>query len=164
MGRHWYDAGSYERSVTRLVSGRAAFALGADIIAGFPGETEREHTETLAYVQRLPFTYLHVFPFSLRPGTAAERLPDHVDPATVARRARELRELAAQKEASYRAQRSGGEADVIIVRGPEREGLTGDYLTVRMHDEGLPRGSRVRATLALVDGHLIARSLATLPT
>lgn len=159
MGRHWYTAASYARSVERLVEAHPVFALGADVIAGFPGETESDHQQTLALIESLPFTYLHVFPFSLRPGTAAERLPDHVEGAMAARRARELRDAATRKANQYRAARVGGEADVVVIRGPEGEGLTEDYLTVTMH-EAAPRGTRVRAMLDLVDDRLLARSLA----
>ncbi|MEP7347150.1 MAG: radical SAM protein, partial [Gemmatimonadaceae bacterium] len=66
MGRHWYTAEQYARSVERLVAAHRTFGLGADVIAGFPGESEAEHAQTLAMIEALPFTYLHVFPFSLR--------------------------------------------------------------------------------------------------
>src|SRR5690349_18640324 len=69
MGRHWYTAASYARSVERLAATRTVFGLGADIIVGFPGETRDDHRQTVDLVEQLPFTYLHVFPFSLRPGT-----------------------------------------------------------------------------------------------
>ena len=63
------------RRSSDLPARMSVFGLGADVIAGFPGETDADHAATVALVERLPFTYLHVFPFSLRPGTAAERLP-----------------------------------------------------------------------------------------
>lgn len=159
MGRHWYTASSYAAAVERVVGGRAVFGLGADLIAGFPGETERDHEATLALVERLPFTSLHVFPFSLRPGTPAERLPGRVGEPTVARRAAELRAAGARKAAAYRAARAGGEADVIVISsGGAPEGLTEDYLTVILADSTLPRRSRVRARLALDGERLVAHS------
>lgn len=153
MGRHWYTAASYGAAVEGLVRGRAVFGLGADVIAGFPGETESDHQETLTLVRSLPFTYLHVFPFSARPGTAATRLPDPVDPGTIRRRAAELREVAAERAAAYEASRVGGGADVVVVRGDRREGLTGDYLVVDV-DGAWPRGSRLNGTLQAGTGRL----------
>ncbi len=156
MGRHWYRTADYAAAVERLAARRATFALGADVIAGFPGESEDDHRRTLDFVELLPFTYLHVFPYSARPGTAAERLPDALPPEIVRRRARELRHAAAAKAAKYRASRVGGSADVIVIRGDRRTGLTGDYLDVAMADPPLPRGSRVSARLAELRGQLIA--------
>ena len=93
MGRHWYTAGSYRARLEWLAARLPVFGLGADIIAGFPGETEADHRATLALVDALPFTYLHVFPYSERPGAAAGRLPDPVAPPVVRQRASELRDL-----------------------------------------------------------------------
>lgn len=155
MGRHWYTAASYAQAVERVIAGREVFALGADVIAGFPGETESEHRATLELVQSLPFTYLHVFPYSARPGTAATRLGEPVGPADVQRRARELREAGEAKAAAYTARRAGGTADVIVVRGERSDGLTGDYLSVTMAQR-LPRGTRFRARLVAGDHALVA--------
>lgn len=171
MGRHWYTAASYAAAVERLVVGRPVFGLGADVIAGFPGETEDDHAATVALVERLPFTSLHVFPYSPRPGTAATRLPDPVDPATATRRAAELRALAEARGAAYRARRAGGAADVVVVsqgKGSDegkREGLTEDYLTVLVSDPELPRGARCPCRLrAAPDGRtLLAEPIGTDP-
>ncbi len=156
MGRHWYTAASYTGAVRRIVEHRPVFALGADVIAGFPGETVDDHRATCALIDELPFTYLHVFPFSLRPGTAAERLPGHVAAPAIRDRAAELRELANTKRSAYIASRVGGLGDVVVVRGDVREGLTEDYLEVRLGGSPLPRGHRVAARLSVADGHLVA--------
>jgi threonylcarbamoyladenosine tRNA methylthiotransferase MtaB len=157
MGRHWYTARSYACAVQRIVERRPVFALGADVIAGFPGETADDHRLTCALVEELPFTYLHVFPFSLRPGTAAERLPGHVAAPAIHDRAAELRELANTKRSAYVASRAGGLGDVVVVRGDAREGLTEDYLEVRLDGEPLPRGTRVTGRLFL-DGAILSAS------
>jgi threonylcarbamoyladenosine tRNA methylthiotransferase MtaB len=157
MGRHWYSAERYAQCVERLLSSRSVFGVGADVIVGFPGETQADHARTVALVERLPFTYLHVFPYSVRPGTAAERLAGRVQPSIVADRSRQLREIAARKSEAYRASRVGGLADVVVVRGgdtPEREGVTEDYLTV-LPTGGAPRGSRFVARL-VNDGNRLA--------
>src|ERR1019366_3664572 len=74
MGRHWYCAAGYANAATAIAIRAGTFALGADVITGFPGETNEDHAATVALVRSLPFTYLHVFPYSARPGAAAARL------------------------------------------------------------------------------------------
>ncbi len=161
MGRHWYTRATYSDAIERLAARMSILGLGADVITGFPGETAEDHAETKALVERLPFTYLHVFPYSPRPGTAAERLPHPVPAAVADVRAGELRALASRKAATYASSRAGGLADVVVIgRGTERDGLTGDYLTVRLMDAGLPRGARFTARLAQGQPFLEARSIA----
>jgi threonylcarbamoyladenosine tRNA methylthiotransferase MtaB len=162
MGRHWYTASSYARRIDALASRLPAFGLGADVIAGFPGETDDDHRATVALVEALPFTYLHVFPYSVRPGTAAERLRDRLPPPVVAERAAELRAVGVRKAAAYRQARDGGEGDVILlstVNSQGREGVTGDYLEVRVDDPTLGRGARFQARLSLRGNELIASPL-----
>ena len=147
MGRHWYKAASYATAVERIATSVSVFGLGADVIAGFPGETEDDHRCTVALAESLPFTYLHVFPYSLRPGTAAERLPGHVAASTIERRAAELRAVAERRAAAHRARRIGGDCDLVVMgTAARREGLTEDYLTVAV-DPAIPRGTRCRARL-----------------
>jgi len=155
MGRHWYSSATYALAIERLAGAMSVLGLGADVIAGFPGEREADHAATCALIERLPFTYLHVFPYSVRPGTPAERLPGRVTPAAGQRRAAELRAIAARKAAAYAAGRQGGLADVVVIGAGgngepgagERRGLTGDYLDVVLGDPTLPRGARVDAEL-----------------
>jgi len=158
MGRHWYDAARYASRARALAARCGTFALGADVIAGFPGETPEDHAATLTLVRELPFTYLHVFPYSARPGTAAARLGDEIPAAVSRQRAAELRALAEEKAAGYRASRDGGSADVVVVGdGAVREGLTEDYLSVALADQAMPRRSRFDAKLALdSEGTLVA--------
>ena len=160
MGRHWYDAARYADAVERLVDGIDAFALGADVIAGFPGETAADHAATLALIERLPFTYLHVFPYSAREGTAAVRLRGGVPGATVKRRAAELRDAGTARAALYAGRRAGGTADVVVIGdGGARTGLTGDYLSVSLLDPAVPRGARFLARLEPGTPRLVARPL-----
>ena len=153
MGRHWYSASRYARAVEATVAMAPYFACGADVIAGFPGETESEHRATLDLVRALPITYLHVFQYSERPGTAAARLADAVPPHEAARRAAELREAGERANAAYRTSRIGGQADVVVIpsRG-RREGLTEDYLAVGVADQTVPRGARLEGTLVADEG------------
>ena len=144
MGRHWYTAESYRARLEWLAERLPVFGLGADIIAGFPGETDADHCATLALVDALPFTYLHVFPYSERPGAAAGRLGEQVSPGAVRDRARELRACGEAKARAHRARRAGQRADgVVCGRGEGKlEVLTEDYLSVYLPTDqwnGRPR-------------------------
>jgi threonylcarbamoyladenosine tRNA methylthiotransferase MtaB len=149
MGRHWYTAGSYRARLEWLAERMPVLGLGADIIAGFPGETDADHRATLALVDGLPFTYLHVFPYSERPGAAAARLPQPVAPALVRDRARELRELGEAKERAYRVTRLGRRADgVVCGRGEGKvEVLTEDYLSVYLPVDAWDGRPRLEITI-----------------
>ncbi len=160
MGRSWYTSESYSRAIARVVNGSATFGLGADVIAGFPGETDDDHALTVRLVKSLPFTSLHVFPFSARAGTAAPRLPGAVPSGIIATRARELRAIAATKADEYRKSRTGGTADVVVIKcakdGAVGHGLTGDYLTVGIQDMSIVRGERFTAVLSAKGDAVIA--------
>jgi len=154
MGRHWYTAGTYARAIERLAARMPVFALGADIIAAFPGETDADHAATVALVEQLPFTYLHVFTYSPRPGTAATRLPGHVPLAAAQARSHELRHLGQKKGKEYRAARAGAMADLIVISsGLTREAMSEDFLTVRV-PASRSRGARFSARLEL-DGETL---------
>ena len=153
MGRHWYTAESYVSAIHSLVGDQHVFGLGADVISGFPGETDDDHDRTVALIERLPFSYLHVFPFSARPGTPATRLGECVPPSVVAHRAAELRAIGDAKAAAYRARRCDGAAEVVVTRGGARsEAVTEDFLTIGMH--AVPRGTRLRVRLTNHEGLL----------
>ena len=132
MGRHWYTAESYRARLEWLAARLPVLGLGADIIAGFPGETDDDHRATAALVEALPFTYLHVFPYSERPGAAAARLGAPVPPRVLHQRARELRDLGEAKARRHRAGRVGRRADgVVSGHGAGKvEVLTQDYVSV----------------------------------
>lgn len=159
MGRSWYTASQYETSIERIVSNRNVFGLGADIICGFPGETEEDHRETVALVERLPFTSLHVFPYSTRPGAVSGRLSRQVGSSDAQRRCAGLRCIAALKSAAYRASRAGGRADIVAIA--PGEGLTEDYLSVDILTPAIRRRDRFAAILAERQGRLTAIPTAT---
>src|SRR6266566_4389140 len=112
----WYRAEPYARRVELIRERLPHAAIGADVITGFPGETEDDHAATLAFIERLPFTYLHVFSFSKRPGTKAASLSNEVPGATVKRRARELRALSQAKSSAFRHSQLGRTLRVLTLR------------------------------------------------
>lgn len=144
MGRHWYTAETYRARIEWLADRLPIFSLGADVIAGFPGENDEEHQATRDFIGALPFTYLHVFPFSVRPDAAAANLAGRLPETLVRERARELRALGDDKMAAYRAVRRGGSGDGVVCgrQSGRVEVLTQDYLTVYLSShawDGRPR-------------------------
>jgi threonylcarbamoyladenosine tRNA methylthiotransferase MtaB len=153
--RRPYTAAMYRRVVERLTGAFPRLGLGADVLAGFPGETERDFAATLALVEELPFSYLHVFPYSARKGTEAAARPDRVEPATAARRAAALRALGETKSAAFRRSLAGRHEDVLVLETRDRRsgglvGLTGHYAEVVFDgpDALMRRLARVRVTEA----------------
>lgn len=146
--RRWYTARSYRRRALEIAHRLPSLGLGADLITGFPGETEDDHRATLALVEELPFTYLHVFPFSARRGTPAAELPGQVPVRVAAERSRELRELGLEKGRAYRL-RQGGRQAVGVLEGNGGWALTEDYLRVRVEGRPPGGGKVVEGRLAL---------------
>ena len=135
----WYRAEHYARRAELVREWLPDAAIGADVIAGFPGETEEDHRTTLALIDRLPITYLHVFSFSPRPGTQAAEMQDHLPGGVIARRARELRALGEEKQSAFRAAQVGGTLRVLTLHrdgedfaGPWTGALSGNYANVRV--------------------------------
>src|SRR5207245_10434431 len=116
-------------------------AIGADVIAGFPAETEADHEATLSFIDSLPFTYLHVFSDSSRPGTKAAALDSHIPGETIHRRAAELRTLGDSKAAAFRASQLGRTQRVLTLNRAARSTATSwtpatssNYPQLRIHD------------------------------
>jgi len=162
----WYRAEQYARRLEWIRSWLPDAAVGADVIAGFPGETESEHRATLEFIRGLPFTYLHVFSFSVRPGTPGASRSDQLPRKTVAQRARELRALAEGKKSAFVHSQIGKKMRVLTLlpsRGAARAGTTravsSNNLEVRV---SVPRPANqmlwVRA-VSVAEGHLEAEVL-----
>ena len=100
MGRG-YDTSFYANRITTAAKLLPDAFIAADLIAGFPGETEQEFSDTCAFVAALPLADLHVFPYSIRPGTKAAAMPGHLKPGIIKERAEQLRRLAAEKRAAF---------------------------------------------------------------
>jgi threonylcarbamoyladenosine tRNA methylthiotransferase MtaB len=131
----WYRAAHYAERIQLIRSALPDAAIGADVIAGFPGETDEDFNATFDFITRLPFTYLHVFSFSARPGTKAAGLGSPVSLAVTRDRARALRALGQQKSAAFRESQAGRTVRALtLARGGDTwtEALTGNYLKVRV--------------------------------
>lgn len=112
----WYRTEHYARRAELIRERLPHAAIGADVIAGFPGETEADHAATLEFIERLPFTYLHVFSYSRRPGTKAASLSNQAPGYVIKSRARELRALGEAKAAAFRQSQIGRSLRVLTLR------------------------------------------------
>jgi len=147
MGRA-STAAEYRTLLAFLEEHAPEAALGADLIVGFPGETEADFEATRAFVEEAPLSYVHVFSFSPRPGTraAAER---PVDEGVKKRRATALRALAKRKNLLFRRRFVGRVLDGIVVKSSAAGGevLTPNYLDVAVPAGGLEEGAAVRVRI-----------------
>jgi threonylcarbamoyladenosine tRNA methylthiotransferase MtaB len=136
MRRH-YNVASYERLIAKVMERMPECGLGSDLLVGFPGETEAHFERTLRVVERLPFSYLHVFSYSARPGTPASKYPGQVHPAATKERSRRLRELGQAKKRTF-ARRFIGRKLAILLEGKRDKprqflsGLTENYIRVHV--------------------------------
>jgi threonylcarbamoyladenosine tRNA methylthiotransferase MtaB len=137
--RRWYRAAHYARKIELIRERVSAAAIGADVITGFPGEADADHRATMDFIEALPFSYLHVFSFSMRPGTAAEKLSDEVPPHVIRQRSRELRALSEKKKSAFRAAQAGLTLRVLTLgqqgedsSGPWTAAISDNYLQLRV--------------------------------
>lgn len=112
-------------------------ALGTDLIAGFPGETDAQFEATRELLDELPLTYFHVFPYSQRSGTTAAKLADQLEPGCIKRRAERLRTLGARKRAAFASRFVGATMSVLVEGTPARtpgrvQGYSRNYQRVEL--------------------------------
>jgi len=133
--RRPYNIRIYTQLLEKLSKALPDLALGTDLIAGFPGESEADFAATRALVEALPFAYLHVFSYSDREGTEATRLPGHVPSTVINGRSRELRSLGQAKNLEFRQRFLGRTLDLLVLETRDkgtglRTGLSRNYIEV----------------------------------
>src|SRR5271168_452882 len=111
----WYRSEHYARRVHLIHDRLPHAAIGADVITGFPGESDSDHAATLAFIEALPFTYLHVFSYSPRPTTKAAALPNQVPSHIINPRACQLRSLSEAKSSAFRQSQQGRTLRVLTL-------------------------------------------------
>jgi threonylcarbamoyladenosine tRNA methylthiotransferase MtaB len=166
MGRP-YSGAQYLEVAHGLARRLPDAAIGADVIVGFPGETDSEFEETFALVEASPLTYLHVFGYSDRPGTAAAAMHPKMRPEVIKERSERLRELGALKRAAFRDRLVGSDQWVLVLEERADDsclvGLTGNYVEVLVQDDAtlVNRFVRVRLGRLLPSGRCEATILGT---
>ena len=136
MGRS-YNAETIEAAIALLRRAKEDPFLACDIIAGFPGETEKEFQETYNMCKKTGFAWIHVFPYSKRPGTPAWSFPQALPEKVITERVRLLTELANQGRADYIHQWLGRDTDVLIEKsGKYCRGISENYLKLSVKYKG----------------------------
>jgi len=156
--RPWH----YREKIEKIRAAMPSAAIGADVMVGFPGETDAEFDATCRMIEELPFTYLHVFTYSARPGTPAAAMTNQVPVHLARERNRILRELAARKKLAFMRGFVGKEVDAITLNvagndadGEFTEALTDNYLKLRLRGRHAPNRWQRAQIEDVVDGALV---------
>jgi threonylcarbamoyladenosine tRNA methylthiotransferase MtaB len=155
--RPWH----YRHKIQMIRAAMPTAAIGADVMVGFPGESDFEFEETRRMIAELPFTYLHVFTFSARPGTPAATMPNQVPVHLARERNRILRELAAKKKWAFMQQFVGQRIEAITLNvvsetasGTCTEALTDNYLKMKLIGR-LDANQWLRADVIKIDDDML---------
>jgi len=156
--RRPYNTRIYGSLVERLSRAIPDLGLGADVIVGFPGETDADFEATRALIGALPVSYLHVFSYSDRQGTEAARLPGHLPARTITERSKVLRRLGREKSLAFRRRQVGRTWEVLVLEERDKStgrlsSLTGNYVEILFDgtDEWMGRFLNVSVTDATSD-------------
>ncbi len=144
-----YDSETFKRNVERLADVDGEMTIGADVIVGFPGETDDHFEQTRSLIDRLPLSHLHVFAYSKRPGTKAATMPDQVPLETIKKRSAVLRDLGTAKRRAHYLQFIGKSLQVLS-EGSKPDGFFGgmsdNYIPLRF-EKPVPEGKIVEVTI-----------------
>ena len=165
--RPWH----YREKIEKIHAAMPDAAIGADVMVGFPGETDSEFEATRQMIEDLPFTYLHVFTYSARPGTPAAEMKNQV-PVHIAReRNRILRELASEKKLAFMRSFVGKTLEAITLNvvgndsdGEFTEALTDNYLKLRLSGRHEANRWQTASVENVVNGSLVGTFLQHLPS
>lgn len=154
--RRKYDVACLRDVIAEITRVLPEAALGTDVIAGFPGETAEEFNAGRALIESLPFTYLHVFPYSRRRGTTAAKLPGQVPPADIRSRACALRQVGMEKRVAFADRWVGRDVAVLAeATRDRRKGLLSGYSRhyVRVLFEGSDACINAEVPLRVLERH-----------
>ncbi len=151
-----YDTAQFYRAVELLREYFPGCALTCDLITGFPGETEEDQQATLEFIQKCAFADMHIFPYSRRPGTPADKMPGQNTSAVKSARAREAQKIAARMHREYMLSMLGSELDVLFESGSEGGfiGHSDNYLSVYAPGEAL-RGQIHRVRIVSLEDDVL---------
>ena len=148
-----YDTEGFYHAAELLREAFPGCGLTCDVITGFPGETEEDHAKTLAFLRRCAFSDMHVFPYSRRPGTPADSMPNQCDKALKARRAHEAQTVGAELQQAFLTQSVGKVLPVLFEteEGMSSLGHSDTYVLVRAEGTNL-RGQILPVRITGVEG------------
>ncbi len=157
MNRH-YSTTFFRDLVVSIHALDPAAAIGLDVITGFPGETDRQFENTYQLLEEIPFSHLHVFPFSKRSGTPAATMSGQIPGDIIKLRASRLRHLGEQKLLDFSRKFVGSEMEVIIEGGAASgmcKGIAENYLAVEIPAATVASGDSVRVKITAMKGNML---------
>ena len=150
-----YDRDFFRSLIERVTQSVPDIAIGADVIVGFPGESDDDFAASFSLVETSPVNYLHVFAHSDRPGTAASDMAPKVSPEKVAARSAALRALGRKKRREFLQGFAGSEVEALVLGRRDRSGkleaLTGNYMEVHFEGPDAIMNTYVRLVLDELD-------------
>lgn len=150
--RRPYSTKRFARLLERLAVEVPNISLTTDLIVGFPGETKELFEETVAFVEAMPFSKLHVFPYSIRKGTVAAKMPDQVSAEVKRERTNRMIEISNRKSIEYRKKFLGSTVEMLTEtrNGSIVDGLTDNYIRVFVEGE-LELGKIIKVELVSIE-------------
>lgn len=150
-----YTAAEYEQVVEKLRRAFRGCAVTTDIMVGFPGESDEEFEESMAFAERIGFAGIHVFQYSIRRGTVAAMRTNQVTPQVKSARAKAMAVVADRLEKQFLEKQVGTVQTVLIEKSSSEEyshGFTGSYIPVRIYGENIPRHTPVSVRITGAEG------------
>jgi threonylcarbamoyladenosine tRNA methylthiotransferase MtaB len=159
-----YSTSFFEELINRIISMCPDISIGTDVIAGFPGETDKDFDDTLKFIEKLPLSYLHIFPYSNRPHTKAATLGNQINDKIKKSRVNKLLHLSKIKKNEYLKRNLGQVLDVIVEQKNETSGLynaiSENYIRLAVDHERLYQGQRLSVkVISFTDSGLVAKAL-----
>jgi threonylcarbamoyladenosine tRNA methylthiotransferase MtaB len=147
-----YSRSFFEDLIFKITMQIPDAAIGVDLLIGFPGETEEAFENTYSLIEKLPVTYLHVFPFSPRPGTPAVKYPEKVPAKTIKERCERMRRLGDEKKKTFYRKFTGKTLQILIEGKRDNatgllKGITSNYIPVYVPGEDHLFNTRVQVTI-----------------
>ncbi len=138
--RRRYDTTAYRRAIEQILANNTPVGLGTDVIVGFPGEDHAAFAETVSFVKSLPFSNLHVFRYSKRPGTVAAEMPNHIQEQEKKNRSNTVMALGQELKRTFAAQFTGKSVSLLVEKVSDKglaSGWTGEYVEAAIYGEDL---------------------------
>ncbi len=154
MNRRYWTT-QYAERILAIRERMSNCGIGADVMAGFPGETEADHAESLRFIESLPFTYLHIFPYSARPGTPAAASVEQVDGRRIHERVRELKSLIAAKRGRFLHGQIGQRLSALVLHKVQDEApvaLSSNYLQISLPGSDITPNTLLDVAIGRIHG------------